>query len=215
MIVKINDVDVSSRCIYDIKITAGRADIESQPDASVCNLTLLGIGTEQVGYPISVSIDNTYQLFSGVVTDLTAKQSDNMKWEVSVVSTGPLRALGRFSAGMMGFPEEKDSSRIARILDEIRIPHNINPNAEGPLLLAFEPKRENAGELARKAADSGIGVLWEDPSDSLGRIKYLPAKLRVWNSYQYSWNELPSPWTSYSGNWYSLNSDDSSSSLGK
>lgn len=211
MKVLINDIDVSSRCIYEIKITTGRADIESQPDASVCNLKLIGIGQEQIGQSLIVAIDDQFQIFHGIITDLTAQQSNQMEWKISVIATGPLRSIGNYSAGMDGWPEEQDPSRIARILDEIGIVHSVNPDVEGFTLLASVPERMNAGEELRKAADNGLGVLWEDPTTGL--IRYLPARLRIWNSYQYSWHELiPNPWNSYSGNWHSFNSDDVSGS---
>lgn len=204
----INGEVVDPRTIYDLTVTAGRDDIESQPDATVLNFTMLNYGSEQVGFPVTLT-DEYGHIFSGFISDLKAEQDEEMEWQVQCVATGPMALLGQLSAGEGGWPEESDSARIYRILEEVGFLHNVNPGSSGPTILS-NPAGEvvNAAEAARKVADSGMGVFWEKPSDPQMKLQYFPARQRTWKSYELTWAELPpGPWTSLTSQWSDLNSD--------
>lgn len=206
----IGGVDVSHRTPYEVKVKAGRDDIESQPDATVLTFSMLGHGQEQVG-DLCVLTDDYGQVFSGYVTDLKAEQDDGMGWTVSCTATGPLAVLGHLNVGAAGWPRETDSARIARAVEEAGLPHLIDANAAGPDILPHEAgETVNAADAARDAADSGMGVLWEDPTDPLMRLRYLNARQRAWKAYDYTWAELPPlrAWTGYAGiTWSAMDSD--------
>ena len=197
----IDDVDVSGRTPYDVKVTVGRDDIEGQPDAAVLSFQMVGYGAEKVG-SVARLTDEYGPLFAGLLTDLKVEQDAAMTWTMSATATGSLAVLGQLSCGEGGWPQETDSQRINRILQEVGVPHNVAPLTDGPLLLAH-PAGEvvNAADAARDAADSGMGVLWGDPNDPWMAISYIPASMRAWGVYPLTWRDLldDDTWGAYTG----------------
>lgn len=195
--------------LYDVTIDAGRDDIESQPDGSVLNATIVGLAPAAIGDHIQLT-DPGGILFHGWVTDLTAElEPSDMSWTVKLTATGPLAILGHMLAGQVTYPEETDSARIYRILEESGALHAVDPDIIGPAILAREAEAEWAATLARSTADDGMGVLWEQPADPLAPIRYLPERFRHWTLHKLTWSELPvQPWDAFgAATWNDFNSD--------
>lgn len=184
-------VDVSPRTLMDVTITAGRDDIDSQPDASVLSATIVDWRVAgRVGDPV-VLADMHGRMFAGTVTDLSASMETAGHWQVRLAATGPLADLGRVLLGDEPWPEESDSERVARIIALAGAPGHVDVAVLGPAMLPRDVDRKDAAELARQTADDALGVLWEQPSDPDTPIRYLPARLRSWAPTAVAWQELP------------------------
>lgn len=208
----IEDFDASCLTIYDLKITCGRDDVYSQPDGSVLEAELIGY-TEHgamVGRKVTVT-DEYGRLFAGWVTDLTAGYATADGWRMHLSATGPLALLGQYVAGVDDWPVETDSQRVARAVGETELGPYLAADltVEGFNIAARTGKADNAASLARLAADSAHGVLWENPAEVEQPLRYTPAKYRTWNEYLHSWGELPGTWDDLPDDmaWQDLDSD--------
>lgn len=205
LIMTIDGINVNRHAVYELSISTGRQDIYGQPDGSILNADILGhIPAGQVGSAVVVR-DRHGQLFAGWTTDITSRQNDAMAWRTTITATGPLALLGQTYAGYEAHPVETDSLRVARIIEEtpLRDMHAVDTAIEG-FDLAPRPAQmpENAADLARLAADSAMGVLWEQPSDPSTPLRYTPGKYRVWGGYSPTWAEMPEDtWDDLDGTW--------------
>lgn len=194
--------NVSAEAIADVAVDAGREDIAAQPDATVLTATLDGLPDSRVGDTAALFDAWGHQLFTGRISDLRAEQavkqqldgSQRLAWTTAVTAVGPLALLGQAQAGAGDAPQESDSRRILRILAETPLAGwaVIEPGIPGPDLLPRPAEPASAADLARAAADDGMGVLWEHAD---GTIRYTPWRLRQWRAYQLTWGELGMPWT--------------------
>ena len=190
-VLTIAGVDVSAETLYEVNVACGREDHLSQPDGSVLDAQLKGwIGAGKVGDTVSLALNDGRILFHGRITDLGSSMDDAGEWLTKITATGPLAALGSATAGLGNYPEEMDGQRIARILDEAGFAHGINAAIVGPAVVARAAETGNAADMARRAADSGMGVLWEQPQNVEAPIRYTPQRLRKWGAYEPSWAEL-------------------------
>lgn len=191
--------DVSSLTYYDVTVTAGRDDIDTQPDATVLTTRINGWHPAgQVGDQVILH-DDLGQLFAGTITDLDTHLEQKhdpstgtltWAWMTTLTAAGPLAQLGRTVIGDEPWPEESDSQRIARILTLAGAPSSVDPGILGPAILARDVDRRDAAELARDVADDARGVLWEQPADPNYPIRYQPGRLRTWEPVPLAWAEL-------------------------
>jgi hypothetical protein len=206
----VQEQEVAPVTTYDVTVECGRDDIESQPDASILNATLNRFLEVEIGDPVTLA-DEDGILFHGWLTDQTAElDPSDMSWAVKVIATGPLAVLGHARAGGVDYPQESDSARIVRVLDEAGALYLVDPGILGPQLLPRTAEAESAAELARKAADDGMGVLWEQPADPADPIRYTPQRLRHWAPYKLAWAELDPAlaWDGFGAlTWADLDSD--------
>jgi hypothetical protein len=184
--------EIGAATLYDVTVDVGRDDIESQPDGSVMNARLVGLSGASVGESV-VLTDSAGVLFHGWLTDQDAEldAADDMTWQVKLVAAGPLAILGASHAGAVDYPQESDTLRIIRVLDEAGQDYLINPGVIGPAIMARPAELAPAEKLARSAADDGRGVLWEQPADLETPLRYTPQRLRHWAAYSLTWGELP------------------------
>jgi hypothetical protein len=190
--------EVAPITYYDVTVDAGRDSVEEQPDATVLTCTLSMLAGVAIGEPVLLT-DSDGVLFYGWVTDQGADlvvqapgtQQPPLGWNVQTIATGPLAVLGHKHAGTADYPQETDTARIIRVLDEAGLPHLINPGIIGPPLLARTAQPDAAERLARSAANDGEGVLWEQPADPAAPLRYTPQRLRRWAAYRLAWGELP------------------------
>jgi hypothetical protein len=206
--------DVSLSTAYDVTVDVGRADIESQPDASVLNANLIGYEPAgDVGDPVRLTSSEGL-IFHGWISDLrstlSADDAGELVWETDVTATGPLALLGQVQTGADGYPEQSDSERIWQILTDAGIGHTVNPNVVGPPIIPHPAELAGAADMARSVADSGTGVLWEQPADPVTPLRYSAQRARRWAIVYHTWDELhdeimwadAGPWR-----WFQINSE--------
>lgn len=213
-VLRIGADDVSGITPYDVTVSVGRDDIYSQPDGSVLNATVHG--WERAGRladPVTL-VDAHGSLFVGWITDLKATLEMDMTWTTDITATGPLALLGQMEGALTDYPQESDSERVLRIIEATPLAHLalIDPDVAGFEIL---PRLAEPGlfavDLARSAADDGMGVLWECPADPGKPIRYTQARLRRWGEYRHTWSELPAgqSWAGFPADlaWADLSSD--------
>ena len=190
----VGGVDQSGFTVYDITVATGRDDVYSQPDGSVMNAEFVGwVPAGKVGDEV-VLTDEFGQVFRGWVTDVRAELQSDMTWRSNLSATGPLALLGQALAGYAAWPVESDSFRVRRVVDETPLSAMlaIDVAVEGVDVSGrlADTHPENAAELARVTADSGMGVLWEQPASYTYPLRYSQAKTRTWDAYTHSWGEI-------------------------
>lgn len=182
---------VDINCLVDsLSIQHGRADTDSQPDASSCTLELsladgdqLPLGLD-VGATIAVTTElagTDYPRFTGTVTDISqgwdeaGEQTPDMP-VVQVIATGPMAALGRRVVGDAPWPQQLDGARVAAILAAAGVV--LDPLVSDPgtvQILARDVDSQPALELAQAVAADAGGLLWETVA---GDVRYADAEHR-------------------------------------
>jgi hypothetical protein len=202
--------DQSAVTVYDVQISVGRDDVNTQPDGSVLSATIHDWDAGTVGDPVTVT-DAAGTLFTGVVTDLetTPLSLVPSQWETRMTAVGPLSDLGRVVVGDEPWPEETDSERIWRIVQLAGAPHAVDPNVLGPYILARDVDQQNALELCQSVATDALGVFWEQPNDPTTPIRYSPQRYRSWNDFAVTWDETRGTWAELNPamTWADANSD--------
>jgi hypothetical protein len=187
--------DRSCDTLRDVSIDMGRTSADGQPDpgtftaGEVADWTLAGT----VGDTLLFLADE-WPLFRGYVTDLdTQVEYPAGRWPTRVIAAGPLTQLGHAVIGDEPWPQESDSARIQRILDLVGAHHEVLDTTVGPDILPRDVDRRTAADLVARTADSARGVLWEDPHNYGGELRYLPRRLRAWTVAPVAWLEVNPP----------------------
>jgi hypothetical protein len=195
-VLTVGGLDMSPATIYDVSLTVGRDDVNTQPDASVLDATLHVWNVGTVGDPVTL-VDAAGALFTGTLTDLETTPiilTVPSRWETKLTAVGPLADLGRVLVGDEPWPQETDSERVWRIVELAGAPHAVDPNVLGPQILARDVDAQNAADLCRDVATDALGVFWEQPADPDTPIRYSPQRYRSWNAIVVTWDEVPQSW---------------------
>jgi hypothetical protein len=188
--VTVAGIDVS--CLVDaVSIVYGRDDPGSQPNASAATVDLTATNTDPLPAGVDVgaalvvtttlSTGATVTRFTGRVTDVTlgwddAGEDTPHAGVGQIVAVGPLADFGRRVVGDTPWPTELDGARVGRVMAAAGYP--LDPITSDPgtvALLARDVDSQPALELARDAATTASGVLWETRD---GVIRYADANHR-------------------------------------
>jgi len=197
---KIDSIELSGQgavatdisCLVDeVTIHHGRADTDSQPEASSCTLDIsLDSGATEfpsaldVGGIIRVTTDTPQTSsvrFVGRITDLAqgwAEAGADTPEQVvaQVIATGSLADLGRRTVGAVPWGQELDGARISRIMAAAGI--TLDPTTSDPGTVQILPRdvdSQPALELAQAVAADASGVVWATKG---GDIRYADADHR-------------------------------------
>lgn len=167
--VKIGTTIVTSATLAGLKISSGRTDIYSQPQAGYCNLSLLETNETNVPYEINESItievkktNGTYvYLFGGFITDVsiqvTTSGSTALSQQINIVAVGALARLARqiFNGNIAS---DKDGNQIYGILRDVL----FNQWNEVPSALTWATY--DATTIWSNAENTGLGEI-DTPGD--------------------------------------------------
>lgn len=181
-------VDLS--CLVDsLNINHGRADADSQPEASSCTLDLSPstdvtqpeLASVEVGATLTVATTvagTSHTRFVGTVTDISygwddagAQTPDRPLGQV--VATGVLADLGRRQVGAEPFPQQLDGARVAAVMAAAGI--TLDPAFSDPGTVQILPRdidSQPALAVAQGTADSAGGLVWQTKD---GLVRYADA----------------------------------------
>jgi hypothetical protein len=129
-VVTIGDVDYSGDALNGVSASAGRSNVDEQPRAGFCNVSLIEFDStvkpveidDQLVVKVDDSSGTAITLWTGWVSDITRtiRQFGGVGYvtEVKVTAIGSLAKLNRRRVGASGYPKEFDGDRIYDILFE-------------------------------------------------------------------------------------------------
>lgn len=169
--------------VDDVAIQHGRADTDSQPEASGCTLNL-SMDTEVTPLPAVLEVGATVKVtttvagtahprFAGTITDIVqgwdeAGPATPDMALCQVIATSFLAGLGRKTVGAVPFPQELDGARVARILAAAGVV--LNPATSDPGTVQILPRdidSQPALDVAQAVAADAGGLVWEDTQGAI------------------------------------------------
>jgi hypothetical protein len=174
--------------VDEVTINHGRDDSGSQPDASSASVNFT---TDPDVYPLPAVVEigailtvttttatTTSQRFTGRITDLSLGWDDAGADTPDagigqMVAVGILADLGRRVVGDAPWPQELDGARVSRVMTAAGI--TLDPAYSDPgtvQILARDVDSQPALDVARDAAESASGVVWETRA---GEVRYADA----------------------------------------
>ena len=181
-----------STLVDQASLAHGRADADSQPEASSVTLDLSrGLTVTQpelelveVGAGITVTTlvaGSPFTRFQGTITDISygwddAGEDTPDRPLGQVLATGILADLGRRVVGAEPFPQELDGNRVARVMAAAGI--SLDPFYSDPGTVQVIPRdidSQPALEVAQETASSAGGMVWQTRD---GLVRYADADHR-------------------------------------
>jgi hypothetical protein len=173
--------------INSITCTHGRATITEQPSPSTLSLIFYSLQTEfvppiNIGSNIIWAINNPTaalgktQIFNGSLTDINIDLQwgdGNGFFRYQITAVGVMAKLNDVLVGGSGYAKQYDGTRIAAILSDCGVDTTdiTTPGTYEIAVYSHTNGPTNALQLARDAANSAMGVLFEVPNSN-GRITY-------------------------------------------